>query len=777
MFTPKNTDNNQVLFIASYPPRACGIATYSQDLINAVQEKFSSFSVKVCALEEDGTVRKYSDEVKYVLNSCDREAYIELANKINTDDAVKMVFVQHEFGLFGGDYGEYLLQLLYSLNKPVSITFHTVLPKPDEKRKTIVQTIVQACNEIVVMTNHSSAILQNEYNIPDHKISIIPHGTHIVEWKNKRVIKNAYQLERRLVLSTFGLLSANKSIETALDALTGIVEKFPNVLYLILGKTHPEVVKSEGEIYREYLENKVEELGLQDNVHFVNKYLDLPELLEYLCLTDVYLFTSKDPHQAVSGTFAYAMSSACPVISTPIPHALEMLQDNAGTIIDFQDSEQLAAATIRLLGNDKLREEMGRNAFHQTRASVWENTANSHAELFNQYVDKKQSLTYRLPQIHLEHIYALTNDFGMIQFSDICDPDINSGYTLDDNARALIAICMHYNQFRESGDIDLLNTYLNFIEYCQQPNGKFLNYVDKEGEFHVQNDYNNLEDSNGRTIWALGTLIAHQHIMPETLFVQANKIFEKAIDNISQIESPRAIAFAVKGLYHYQITQKDNVQPIINLLATKLLEKYNRVSDTNWKWFEEYLTYTNSTLPEAMLYAYLATNNPAYKMIAHVTFEFLLSHLFINGTIKVISNRGWCQKGTVPNQYGEQPIDVSCTIQALDLFYWVFKDEAYREKMEIAFSWFLGNNHLNQIVYNPLTGGSYDGIEEHSVNLNQGAESTVCYLTARLTVEKVKNAAIEKRPKRIIPRKKELVYSTRWPVFKRYPKRIKQVAE
>jgi len=777
MNTIKNTKKDQVLFITSYPSRACGIATYSQDLRNAVQKKFSSFSIKVCALEEGNTVRKYPDEVKCVLNSSDSESYIDLARKINADDAIKMVFIQHEFGLFGGDYGEYLLQLLYSLNKPISITFHTVLPNPDLKRKRIVETIIDVCDEIVVMTNHSSAILQNEYNIPVHKISVIPHGTHIVEWKNKQKIKKEYQMEQRLVLSTFGLLSANKSIETALDALPRIAEKFPNVLYLILGKTHPGVIQNEGETYRESLEKKVEELGLQDNVHFVNKYLDLPELLEYLRLTDVYLFTSKDPHQAVSGTFAYAMSSACPVISTPIPHALEMLQDNAGTIIDFQDSQQLSVEAIRLLSNDKLRKDMGRNAFHQTRATVWENTAISHAKLFNRYFDKKHSLAYRLPKINLEHIHALTTDFGMIQFSGICDPDISSGYTLDDNARAMIAVCTHYNQFKEPKDIGLIKTYLNFIDYCQQPNGKFLNYVDKEGEFHAQNDFDNLEDSNGRAIWSLGVLIAHQHILPKTMIVQATKIIEKAIDIIPQIESPRAMAFAIKGLYFYQNIEKNNVRNTIDLLANKLLEKYNTVSDTNWEWFEEYLTYANSSLPEAMLYAYLATENPAYKMIAHTTFEFLLSQLFTDDAIKVISNRGWYQKGSVPNKHGEQPIDVSYTIQTLDLFYYVFKDDAYRKKMEIAFSWFLGNNHLNQIIYNPLTGGSYDGLEEHSVNLNQGAESTVCYLTARLTVEKIRNVIIEKRPKLIIPRKKELVYSTQWPVFKHYPKRIKQVAE
>ncbi|MEO9966659.1 MAG: glycosyltransferase [Reichenbachiella sp.] len=748
---------NEILFITSYPPRACGIATYSQDLIEAIREKFGSFSLKVCALQEDNTTRNYPEEVKYILNSSDFSAYLQLAKKINEDEAIKIVFVQHEFGLYGGQYGEFLLSLLHALEKPALVTFHTVLPKPDGKRKKTVQAIVDACAQSIVMTKHSSALLQKAYEIGEEKITIIPHGTHMVSWKNKLQVKKANHLENRLVLTTFGLLSPNKSIETALDALPKIVEKFPNVLYLILGKTHPGVVRNEGEIYRESLESKVDKLGLRNNVQFVNKYLSLAELLEYLRLTDVYLFTSKDPNQAVSGTFAYAMSSACPVISTPIPHAVEMLNDNAGIIVDFQNPEQLSNATIRLLENKALREEFGLNAFHQTRASVWENAAISHAKVFNRYLDDKKPLLYNTPKINLDHIHSLTDQMGMIQFSIISDPDINSGYTLDDNARALIAICLHYDQTRDAKDLDLITTYLNFIDHCQQPEGDFLNYVDIKGNFHDQNNYTNLEDSNGRAIWALGTTIAHHEVLPSALVDQAEAILRRSLVAVSKIKSPRAIAFAIKGLY--QAYQKDRAEQILHLLdglASVLQDKYFTVSDSKWKWFEEYLTYANSVLPEAMLYAYLATKRTCYKETAITSFDFLLYHLFKAGSIRVISNRGWLQKGSIPNRYGEQPIELSYTIQALDLFYQVFNNKSYLKRLEIAFNWFLGNNHLNQIIYNPLTGGCCDGLEKDGINLNQGAESTVCYLIARLIVEKNKNALRDKRAKRVRLNKKKV---------------------
>jgi hypothetical protein len=648
------------------------------------------------------------------------------------------------------------------LNKSVSVTFHTILPNPDEKRKKIVQAIANVCEKIVVMTNHSSTILQKEYNISEHKISVISHGTHLVEWSNKKKIKKTNQLKNRLILSTFGLLGPNKSIETALHALPEIAKKNPNILYLILGKTHPGIVKHDGEVYREFLEKKVKELGLEKNVQFVNKYLDLPELLEYLRLTDIYLFTSKDPNQAVSGTFAYAMSSACPVITTPIPHAQEMLLGNSGIVIDFQNSTQLSDAVIQLIENEELRKIMGKNALHKTRSTIWENSSINHAKLFNKYLDNETDLIYSLPKINHKHIHTLTTDRGMVQFSDICNPDINSGYTLDDNARAMIAICKQYELTKEVKDLKLVNTYLTFIEYCQQPNGAFLNYVDKDGVFHNQNHTSNLEDSNGRAIWSLGVLIAHQDILPLPLVKKATEIFNKSLPVVLKMESPRAIAFIIKGLYFYnKHTNNNQIQNNIDHLAAKLLDKYNSTSDGEWNWYEVYLTYANSVLPEAMLYAYLSTGKTSYKVVAKASFEFLLSHKFTDKSIKVVSNNGWHHKDIVPKKFGEQPIEISYTIQALEIFYQTFKDKSYLKKIETAISWFLGNNHLNQIIYNPLTGGCYDGLEEHNVNLNQGAESTVCYLTARLVVEKIKQNLTVKKVTRF-KQKKELIYSTRW---------------
>ena len=487
----------EILFITSYPPRECGIATYSQDLMNAIKEKFGqSFSLKICALEAKEGNHVYPDEVKYVLQTTDLEQYDDFARKINADKDLNLIFIEHEFGLFGGEYGDYLLQFLVRIDKPVITTFHTVLPNPDMKRKAIVQAIVALSDGVIVMTKNSAAILEKDYKISTEKIAIIAHGTHLVSaCGNNKEKKTKFNLENRLVLSTFGLLSSGKSIETALDALPEIIKKFPNVMYLIIGKTHPSVVKNEGEKYREFLQEKVENLNLQDNVRFINRYLSLPELLEYLQLTDIYLFCSKDPHQAVSGTFAYAMSCGCPIISTPIPHAKELLNDGAGIIFDFQNSKQLSKETIKLLSNEALLKEIRLNALHKISPSAWQNAAIAHVELLQKYLGKKAvSLKYNLPEISLSHIKKLTTHEGMIQFSAISMPDIDSGYTLDDNARALIAVTKHFQLTGELSDIHLIETYLNFIIFCQQYDGSFLNYVDDEGHFFAKNSDENLED-------------------------------------------------------------------------------------------------------------------------------------------------------------------------------------------------------------------------------------------------------------------------------------------
>ncbi len=727
----------EILFITSYPPRECGIATYSYDLIKTINEKFGeSFSLTVCALEANGEQNDYGNEVKHILRTTVPEQYDQLAFELNANKNLKMIFIQHEFGLFGGEYGNFLLPFLSAINKPVITTFHTVLPNPDASRKKVVEAIAELSQSVVAMTKNSAQILEGDYDIRKEKISIIQHGTHLVSSFNNNDKKFNHSLKGRLVLTTFGLLSSGKSIETALDALPAIIKEFPNVIYLIIGKTHPGIVKHEGEKYREFLFEKVGELKLQNHVRFINEYLSIGDLLAYLQRTDIYLFTSKNPHQAVSGTFAYAMSCGCPIVSTPIPHAKEMM-DGAGIIFDFQNSKQLATATIKLLADPALMYQMRMKALHKISPTSWQNSAIAHIELCMKHLAEKNiSLKYSIPEISLTHIKKLTTATGMIQFSDIATPDIETGYTLDDNARALISVTKHFEITGDITDLTLIDTYLNFIILCQQPNGSFLNYVDHHGNFFEKNSNENLEDSNGRAVWALGEFISHHKLFHKDIIKKAETAIKKSLSHISTFHSPRAMAFAIKGLCFYELYKANTeLREQIILMADNLVSKYRGVSDKNWQWFEEYLTYANSVLPEALLYAWLSTGNEIFKSIASSSFDFLLNHIFKNGKIKVVSNNGWHLKGMVSNNFGEQPIDVAYTILALSKFYSVFNVESYLQKMNDAFTWFLGNNHLHQIIYNPCTGGCYDGLEEKHINLNQGAESTLSYLIARITNE------------------------------------------
>ena len=728
-----------ILFITTFPPRECGIATYSQDLILAINNKFTnSFSIKIAALETKTEKHFYKEDIYSILQTDNSHSYVELAEKINQDTQLEMVLIQHEFGLFHGNESDFI-SFLNAINKPKIVVCHTVLPRPDEKFKMHVQDINNSVEAIIVMTHDSARILAEDYSMAKEKISVIPHGTHLVEHKNKATLKDKYGLSGRKIISTFGLLSSGKCLETTINALPTIVKDEPEVLFLIIGKTHPTVFKNEGEQYRDSLKERIKELSLENNVKFVNEYLSLENLLEYLQLTDIYLFTSKDRNQAVSGTFSYAISCGCPIISTPIPHAVEVLKDGAGIIVDFENPSQLATEVIRLLGDDELRKNISANGIHKMAPTAWQNSALGHTALIEKITNRGISLQYKIPGINFNHFKNLTTPFAMIQFSVINQPDLNSGYTLDDNARALVAMCQHYELTNEQKDLEYINRYYEFIDFCLQPEGYFLNYVDENKKFTSQNS-ENLADANGRAIWALGCMLSIGDLLTEELNEKAKLTMHKALANVNTIHSTRAMAFIIKGLYYYNSANESNENRAkIKHFANKLVQMYKHESSENWEWFEGYLTYANSILPEALLCAYLATGEESYKEIAKTSFDFLLSKNKKNNRIRVISNQGWLNRGQKINYEklgGKQPIDVSYTIMALSKFYNVFKEENYLKKMEIAFSWFLGNNHLNQIIYNPCTGGCYDGLESNYVNLNQGAESTVSYLMARLTMEK-----------------------------------------
>jgi len=725
-----------VLCITTYPPRVCGIATFSYDLIQTINKKFTQdYRVEVCAVESEIERHSYDSTVKYVLNTSEQGDFEAISKKLNQNTDVDLICIQHEFGLYSENQ-ESFLQLVLSITKPIVIVFHTVLSHPKDDSREYLRNIIDACQAVVVMTHSSSAILQNEYQIASDKINIIPHGTHLVSQIDKKQLKKRYGFSGREILSTFGLLSPGKSIETTLDALPAVIKENPSVLFLIIGETHPAIVKKYGETYRESLEIKVKDLNLTNNVKFINKYLDIDTLLEYLQMTDVYLFTSSDPDQAVSGTFVYALSCGCPIIATPIPHAFELLSDNTGIIFNFHDSSQLAKSTNSLLKDEKLRIQMGISGLQKTAFTAWENTAIAYTLLFERIMGSKGILTYSsLSSVNTDHILDMSQNFGIIQFSKGNQPDLNSGYTLDDNARALIALCMvdenaGYPKYRK-----YIKLYLNFILFCLQSDGTLKNYVDKYGKFTSQNNDVSLEDSNGRAIWALGYFICHGNVFYKLSINAARKAIRLTFPILSKIQSPRSIAFAIKGLCCC-FTKKPSRELYdgIRMLADKLVGLYLSATDECWKWFETYLTYDNAVLPESLLCAYNVTKNEQYKNIAKESFDFLLKKIFVDGQIKVISNNKWLNKGESNTKYGEQPVDVAGTVIALSTFYDVFHDNEYIQKQKDAFSWFMGNNHLHQIIYNPVTGGCYDGLEENNINLNQGAESTVCFLIARLSL-------------------------------------------
>lgn len=727
----------EILCVTTYPPRQCGIATFSDDLIRSIDVKLGhSYSVKVCAIESSYEQHDYDKRVKYKLNTSQASDFRRLADVINNDSEISATLIEHEFGLFKENETQFAAMLGW-IKKPVIIVFHTVLSSPETPFREYVKQIATSCEMIVVMTQTSSQILQQEYGIDAERITVIPHGTHLVAHQDKKTLKKKYELSGRRVLSTFGLLSDGKSIETTLDALPSIVSKNPTVLFLIIGKTHPSVVKADGEKYREMLEAKVATLNLGNHVRFINAYLDLTTLLEYLQLTDIYLFTSCDPNQAVSGTFVYALSCGCPIIATPIPHALELLSNHSGLIFDFKDSAKLAEATNRLLANESLRSKMRIAGLQKIMATAWENSAIAHTLLFHKITENTEELYYSMPPINTAHIERMSKHIGIIQFCKGNRPDIETGYTLDDNARALTAMCETFNLTGKVPLKKLIKKYLDFIAYCQQSDGTFLNYVDSERQFTTQNDDVLLDDSNGRAIYALGHFVAHGSALPEQWTLDAQEIILRALPSLHTIYSPRSIAFILKGLCDYSLKYpSDEISTLIKLLADRLVKCYKLHTGPQWHWFEASLTYDNSVLPESLLYAYRTIGVPRYKEVAKESFDFLLNLIFTKDGIRVVPNDGWLLKGNERKGYGEQPIDVASAVMVLTTFYDEFGEETYLTHRIHAFNWFSGNNHLHQIIYNPATGGCYDGLEEYNVNLNQGAESTVCYLLARLVMER-----------------------------------------
>jgi len=721
----------KVVYLSSFPPRECGIATFTADLTGAMDDLLESVvESRIAAVNTDAVSRyHYPRQVLFQIDPYSERDYLRTAESINGMDDVKLVNVQHEFGLFGGGYGANILSFLGALKKPSVVTFHSVLPSPNGELHRIVRLIAEKASGVTAMTNLSREILVREYGLDEKKISVIPHGIHAAPYSSSARPKAALGFPEKIILLTFGFLSRGKGIEYVIEALPKVVKAYPDLMYIVLGVTHPNVLKEEGESYRNSLIQKVRDLGLSSHVSFYNEYASLDSLLQFLRAADIYISTSLDPNQAVSGTLSYALGSGRPVISTPFAQAREIITPESGLLVNFRDPDSYAEALTALLKDPLRREQFGKNAYFRTRNMTWENVALEYSKLFSDYSGELAEVSKhkKIPRINLNHMFRLTDDFGIIQFSRLSLPDIASGYTVDDNARALIVACL-CTSGKEKGLLKRAGVYLRFIETVQGEDGLFGNYVKSDRTVDsVLNQNENLEDANGRTLWALAVAAAAE-VLPEILREKALSLFRKRTENYRMFESPRAAAFYVKGLC-LLLKAKE-----LTLHCDRLVSLYRGVSSEEWPWFENYLTYSNAVLPEALLLGHQQTGNSEYLEIGTRTLDFLIQQTFIGGIYAPIGQDGWHHKTGERRYFDQQPEDVSAMVCALATAYRVTGKAAYKERMHEAFNWFLGDNSLEQVVYDRATGGCYDGVGEGHINLNQGAESTTSYLLARLSV-------------------------------------------
>ncbi len=731
-----------ILYLSSFPPRECGIATFTRRLTDAIDKEIApNVKSKICAINSNGTsIYNYPRKVIMQINETEMEDYIKRAYDINKRPEIKIVNIQHEYGLFGGEQGEYLMAFLELLQKPFVITMHTVLPRPDEKMQKVTHIIAEKAVGVTVMNKTAKELLHQVYKIKKNKIHVIPHGVFHVPFPSKNNAKRKLNLQGKFVLSTFGMISRDKGIEYAIKALPDIVKQYPNVLYLIIGATHPQVLKDEGEKYRNMLKRLIVKHKLQKNVKFYNKYISEKEIPDFLRATDVYIYPMLSREQASSGSLSDAMSCACPAIATKSQYAKSIINHQRGYLVNFRNSTQIRSALFDLIEDKVLRKEMTKNAYFYTRYMTWQNVALSYFKLFNKHAKIIPQDNSKLPPIKLNYIKNLTDNFGIIQFATHTKPDHHSGYCVDDNARALLGCVEQYEKRKSSATAKLIDIYLNFINFTQKNNGHFHNFV----SYHkTYNDLNESDDSFGRTIWALGRTISST-CLNESQQILANKLFKKSYQNIPRQLSNRALAFTIIGLYYIANSPHNNYQNIkntINTLANKLIKNLQNTTakQTNgWYWFEDVLTYSNYKLPESLFRAYKITKNKQYKEIAEKTLQFLNTITFEKiEYFSPIGQDGWYYRNGKRAYFDQQPEDAASAVEALVIAHQITKKKIYKEQADLAFGWFLGKNHLNQMVYDEATGGCYDGLGKYSLNFNQGAESTLSYFLARLAIEHI----------------------------------------
>ena len=729
----------RIAFISSYLPRRCGIATFCSDLVQSLRQAGGEQFDPLVTAMASGNEQYDENPIHFKIRRNVINDYISASDYLNYND-VDLVSVQHEFGLYGGTAGSSLNLLLERVKVPIITTLHTVLKEPEEEYYKSTINICNLSNKVIVMNRRGIDMLNSIYGVEKDKIILIPHGIPDLPFVDSSYYKHKFGMEDRTTILTFGLLNRNKGIENMLKALPAIVEADPSVLYIVLGATHPEVMRHDGEEYRFSLQQIVEELGLQDHVLFYNQFVAVDHLYRFLCATDIYVTPYLNREQITSGTLAFAVGTGKVVVSTPYWAAEELLADERGCLVPFNNPKALADTIIKILGDKTLAFSFRQKAYDYGRKITWPLIGKQYWQLFEKELKgatvtnirekKKVSTRRKIPEPSLEHISRISDDTGLLQHAQFDFPDRKHGYCTDDNARALIAMIQYYNQYNDPQARELLNRYLSFVLHAQKLDGTFHNFMSYDRRWLEPEP---AHDALGRSVWALGSALCDSFFREMVPLLKAR--FYSCLPHVGAL-SPRGKAASILGMAAYltRFGRDNHVQELLILMADSLLGLYQSCRESNWQWFEPILSYENAILPQGLYAAYSRTGTKTYLQAAESACRFYLETVFAGRHFNFIGCNGWYPKGGEKAPFDQQPIEASSTVLMLREAYQATGNSEYLILQKIAFDWFLGRNSRQIPVYDFRTQGCCDGLTQTGVNLNQGGESMVCFLLALLSI-------------------------------------------
>lgn len=728
----------KIAFVGGFEPRRCGIATFTHDLCEAVAAETPDSQCYAGAVNERVEGYKYPPRVRFELLEKDLDSYRRAADFLNFNKA-GVLCVQHEFGIYGGPAGSHLLALLKEVRMPVVTTLHTVLREPNPEQRKVMNELVLRSDRLVVMAHKGLEILLETYGVPPEMVDIIPHGIPDVPFVNPEVYKPQFGLEGRKVLLTFGLLGPGKGIEHVIKALPAIVARHPDVVYLVLGATHPHLVAREGESYRLGLERLAEERGLKEHVIFYNRFVSQEDLAVFIGATDIYLTPYPNQAQITSGTLAQVFGAGKAVVSTPYWHARELLVDGRGILVPFQDPQAIADGVCTFLDDPALLESTRIKAYQGGRQMIWPAVARLYLNSFQHArADRKAApresiggwasgiRPYNLPPLRLDHIVRMSDDTGIFQHAIFNVANFHEGYCTDDNARAFI-LC---NLMEEPSMLDhLAARYIAFLAAALDPlTARFRNFMSHQRHWR---DETSSEDSHARALWALGVGVGrsrnhgHQRL--------AVHLFELGLPTVDAFTSPRAWAFTLLGVHEYlrKDPNKEKVLATRERLTAKLVDLWNRCATDDWPWFETSATYDNARLSQALILSAQGMADEDLLAIGIKSLHWLASIQKTQaGHFRPIGSDGFYIKDGARADFDQQPVEAQAMVSAcLDAFR-VTGDEFWTVEAKRAFEWFLGRNDLGQALYDPTGGGCGDGLHETRVNANQGAESSLAFQIA-----------------------------------------------